>query len=1065
MLVVGAIWVQEAPLIGSRPTAVSSLDYQRGVAEDVDARLWQDPFLAVHRYRKQHPGAAADDAHRMAYLLERAPTKGTLAVLAVAVSGAPFVGAEEFRRRQRYAVLSALSVEGFVPDDSEHIGFTSLAPDSKALRKYHLPEFIPFEWLSRDRSAGPPEKVLLLWIDEDILWTDFPLQQLLALFQQLDPNLTAEKTGERSIAWKVLGPASSGILRAMMQELAALPANAGELRGLSHIEFLSASATASETSVTEGTVGKNLTCEDEARRAPVLADDKSSDLFKRCGVSLRRVIFTDDVLAKNLREELQLRRAWPSAEHMKEIAAVAADFGLESPELKEAIAKLPRIVLISEWDTLYGRQFPVIMREQLFDSLRDLKDKDGQPLNLARKICPMFEAGAKDAPAAPCPIRYFSYMRGLDGQLPGQSSYSENDKSDKKDKKRAEEAIERPVGDGQLDYLRRLADRVARNQTAPGPAGGKVTAVGVLGTDVYDKLLVLQSMRNRLPEAVFFTTDLDAELNHPGEFRVATHNLVIASGFWLTLTPALQGHVPPFRDSYQTAVFLAARLAVASDGPLDTKVTQAVARWTGLPTVSPAELPPESPRLYEVGRTGFVDLSFTDGQAGPCAFLECPSVHVKRRVPTILGREVVLAAIAGTALFGLLWLAFKQVRRAVASGWRAVRRRPLLPLVAVSALGVAVWFVWQDVRDLKGEPWALIDGVSIWPTEVLRLVALVLSLTLLVGGWRRLRRNGLELTHRYFRPGGKVLAGRRSYRRWTWRTVRAYARGVLSGAFCRWTRTQYLRPNADSAAIWQSYLHPQRLRPRLARLVLPVFLYWLLSVTLFLIFGFPVKPSRGDFAWWFDQVLLQTGIIAFLLLLFFVIDETRRCSALVKRLSVTNRWPVATLERFGQVPGLEQMYPNNAALARYMDDWIDIDLIACRTETVGRLIYAPFIVLTVMIVARMSVFDNWSLPPLLAVIITVSVLLAIGCAFNLRFAAERARSIALENLQHKALLADGRADTALSGQIQTLISRIEGMRRGAFCPFTQQPWIKAVLIPFGSVSGIAILDYLAATSF
>ncbi|MGS0756530.1 hypothetical protein ACVBEH_18975 [Roseateles sp. GG27B] len=43
-------------------------------------------------------------------------------VVVALVPGNPFVGAEEGRRRTRYAVLAGLQAQGYVPDNAERIG-------------------------------------------------------------------------------------------------------------------------------------------------------------------------------------------------------------------------------------------------------------------------------------------------------------------------------------------------------------------------------------------------------------------------------------------------------------------------------------------------------------------------------------------------------------------------------------------------------------------------------------------------------------------------------------------------------------------------------------------------------------------------------------------------------------------------------------------------------------------------------------------------------------------------------------------------------------------------------
>ncbi|MGH7059748.1 MAG: hypothetical protein ACREFH_05115, partial [Stellaceae bacterium] len=87
--------------------------------------------------------------------------------------------------------------------------------------------------------------------------------------------------------------------------------------------------------------------------------------------------------------------------------------------------------------------------------------------------------------------------------------------------------------------------------------GGHISAIGVLGSDVYDKLLILQALRSEFPSASFFTTDLDALLL-PDKKSHYTRNLLVASSYGLKLDPRLQADIPPFRNTYQSSAFLAA---------------------------------------------------------------------------------------------------------------------------------------------------------------------------------------------------------------------------------------------------------------------------------------------------------------------------------------------------------------------------------------------------------------------------------------------------------------------------------------------------------------------------
>src|SRR5262249_27703055 len=146
-------------------------------------------------------------------------------------------------------------------------------------------------------------------------------------------------------------------------------------------------------------------------------------------------------------------------------------------------------------------------------------------------------------------------------------------------------------------------------ERSQGRAG--VRAVGVLGNDTYDKLLVLQALREGFPKAVFFTADLDARMVDADVIKW-TRNVVVASAYGLTLNPDIQGTAPPFRDTYQTGLYLATLVAL---DPL----TQALRS-------SDVEKSFASPQLFEIGRTRPVALpSGVDKVCPAGADKPCPS--------------------------------------------------------------------------------------------------------------------------------------------------------------------------------------------------------------------------------------------------------------------------------------------------------------------------------------------------------------------------------------------------------------------------------------------------------
>ncbi len=194
-------------------------------------------------------------------------------------------------------------------------------------------------------------------------------------------------------------------------------------------------------------------------------------------------------------------------------------------------------------------------------------------------------------------------MPSLDKQLNKQdTSEFRKDGTDKSKNIREQLENVRPEyaeGRNQSDYLRRLADQIVQLDHDASFARNGVKAIGLIGNDVYDKLLILKALRDQLPDKIFFTTDLDARYLHADQ-KDAARNLVIASNFDFMLHPKLQGSTLPFRDTYQTAAYLATLMALDAHDPRywSDKVTQ----WL-------------RPQIFEIGRTQAVPLTPLDNNS------------------------------------------------------------------------------------------------------------------------------------------------------------------------------------------------------------------------------------------------------------------------------------------------------------------------------------------------------------------------------------------------------------------------------------------------------------------
>src|SRR6266436_2856191 len=121
----------QLPLEGSRPPTTEAIIGQRTGVQDVDARLWQDPFAAVAEVLARSPELKPENCqldaikdrikgHCQSPLSESAlgwQLPKPLLVMVAPVSGAPYSEQHESRRRTRYAILAGLNAEGFAPLD------------------------------------------------------------------------------------------------------------------------------------------------------------------------------------------------------------------------------------------------------------------------------------------------------------------------------------------------------------------------------------------------------------------------------------------------------------------------------------------------------------------------------------------------------------------------------------------------------------------------------------------------------------------------------------------------------------------------------------------------------------------------------------------------------------------------------------------------------------------------------------------------------------------------------------------------------------------------------------
>ncbi len=92
----------------------------------------------------------------------------------------------------------------------------------------------------------------------------------------------------------------------------------------------------------------------------------------------------------------------------------------------------------------------------------------------------------------------------------------------------------------------------------------------------------------------------------------------------------------------------------------------------------------------------------------------------------------------------------------------------------------------------------------------------------------------------------------------------------------------------------------------------------------------------------------------------------------------------------------------------------------------------------------------------------LGLLVVTGSAIALRQAAEIAsRAKAHRRLNDQIMLArQSAAGEHRAVQLELLSHRIDELNEGALTPFSQQPLLRAMLLPLGSFGGTALVEYL-----
>lgn len=1022
-----------APLNSARPTSEKIEPVDRNQAARIPARLWQDPLKAIVQFNKRYQTDKRHPVTRKPWsdLLKEHKDQPVI-VLSVMVSSESYAEVEESRRRRRYAVLSALSDSGYVPSDADSLGIIC-DPDGT----------IAYEWFEYESPVdGKPDSqhkpILVAWL-KDSDYASEPFKELHKLLSE-----TLKGRTQPNVSWKVIGPATSDTLLQMVKDGCNDEVeHIAQLEGLASFQIISPMATVPNDDLSPYSCSNDKQVRQQSKNDNILGPFFSPHPGQVQKLFFRRTIRSDDVLIAKLVEELRNRRF----------------------EDNDAIA------VISEWDTYFGRTLPRILHDEL------KQDKFEEKF-----------------------LRY-TYERGIDGVAPGMPQ-SKAEESDHAARSSLEElttgnqaAIRRPEGTGQFDYLRRLGNQILEEDQRLRLENGRgVRAVAVLGSDVYDKLLILRALRPRLPGTLWLTTDIDAHLLHPSEFQW-TRNLVVASSYGLLPGRKINTSTPPFRDGYQTSTYIATRMAVdPSSLPLSAgdDTGQELPTQEQINNAIPAQ-------LFEVGRYSFVPLrkkledddEKDEGKKDKVLLnIADPPDSTK---PYLLGTFLI-------TLLGLL--AIQQLRP------NATR----IVVGTGAAIGILLLLaLWIHHSSGAVEPFGIREGVSVWPTEFIRLGALFLAIFFIFRIRRKLRSNWQEINQRYldYDLSDASTAGSVQSCSWfdrlstavcncpawalgslllfvvmmgamialrlvsmplsrhlvvlalVWAVVIGLWLAFISGKLVK--STQVLAVNKWASDIklltlhllWMSYGEYGANQHRVLRTLAYTLVYFAFASIVFTLLGGGGAPCRGTLACSLDGFITGLAVLAMLFLLFLVVDATRLCIFWIRKLLDPElHWEDKLLTRWAKRLGVPPSH------TKY---WLQIHLIGERTTEIGRLLYYPLLVILLMIASRSTYFDNWGFPQALAIVVGLNFTIALVTAFRLNHTARTARSQVIDRLQRERQdLREQQTEEPPQptlGEIRDLVKELSEVHMGAYQRPWEQPFIRSALMLIAGF-GISYSEYL-----
>jgi hypothetical protein len=351
-----------------------------------------------------------------------------------------------------------------------------------------------------------------------------------------------------------------------------------------------------------------------------------------------------------------------------------------------------------------------------------------------------------------------------------------------------------------------------------------------------------------------------------------------------------------------------------------------------------------------------------------------------------------------------------------------------------------------------GEPFVWLEGVSVWPSLVIRFVGLLTMLALwwVLQNSLRSQQTRIVKDFKIAMPHSRALSRTLSRGLWSAAWIGPHLNLASFDKDGKAVKEARAEGKVDVRTVWQNYVRATSIREKISWIAASLIIGLVFLAATFQIFDRPSFPHRGKLVETLHLILVGFNALVLWLTIFGVGYETRACTQFIEALSgIPNKWPDRLLARTERETGVPRAQ---------LDDYLDFQLIVRATQRIEWLMHLPFVSLLFIVLARSNFFDAMDFPLPLVFVIGLALTYALHSAWLLNKRAKKMRSHTLTYYKEKRSTP---AWPSLNTEpIDQLISRISNTREGAFVSLTQQPALQALLIPFGGYGGVQIIEYL-----